>query len=270
MAGTRAEDERGIAGPLAGLYDVFVDWPGRLAREMPGLSARLAAAGARRVLDVGCGTGRHVRALLDAGFDAHGADVSEAMLAQAREHVGDPARLHAWRMGTPASAALSAAAPFDAITCLGNAWPSLLDDREIAATLAAFRRLLVPGGSILIGLKAVAIRRESGQPYLPLLKRMHAGEALFFVRFCDFSVAPSAAGGADLCDFHMTVLRGDAAAESPAAVLHSASRWRVWSPASLERCFGAAGLEARVSASLGDPEAPPTGEDVFVHATLPR
>jgi SAM-dependent methyltransferase len=270
MAGTKAADERGIAGPLAGLYDVFVDWPGRLAREMPGLSARLAAAGARRVLDAGCGTGRHVRALLDAGFDALGADASEAMLAQAREHVGDPARLHAWRMGTAASAELEAAAPFDAITCLGNVWPSLVDEREIAATLAAFRRLLAPGGSVLIGLKAVAIRRESGMPYLPLLKRMHAGEALFFVRFCDFAITRDVAGDADLCDFHMTVLRGDAAAESPAAVLHSTSRWRVWSPASLERCFRAAGFDAHVSASLGDPEAPPTGEDVFVHATLPR
>jgi hypothetical protein len=145
-------------------------------------------------------------------------------------------------------------------------WPSLREDREIAATLATFQRLLAPGGLVLLGLKAVAIRRETSSPYLPLLKREHEGEALFFVRFVDFEVPR--AGEADLCDFHMTVLRGDAASEDRAAVLHRASRWRVWSPETLERAFRGAGFDARVSASLGDPDARPTTEDVFVHARV--
>jgi len=260
-----APDARpGIAGPIADLYDVFIDWPGRLSREMPGLLKSLA--GARRVLDVGCGTGRHVQALREAGFDAHGADVSDEMLGKARELLGSDDKLHAWRMGDAAGESLCAAAPFDAITCLGAAWSSLLTDREIGATLAMFQRLLAPGGKILVGLKAVAIRRETGSPYLPLLKREHDGEPLFFVRFLDFD------GGADdtVCDFHMTVLRGDASRSEHEPALHRCSRWRVWSPESLERCFRSAGFEATVSASLGDPAVAPTGEDVFVHATAPR
>ena len=61
-------------GELASFYDVFVDWPGRLGREMPGLLRRLRAEGARRILDAGCGTGRHVAALREEGFLAYGAD----------------------------------------------------------------------------------------------------------------------------------------------------------------------------------------------------
>jgi hypothetical protein len=38
-------------------YDRFVDWPGRLAAELPFIERQLRAVGARRVLDAACGTG---------------------------------------------------------------------------------------------------------------------------------------------------------------------------------------------------------------------
>ena len=268
MANTEHK-EHGIDGPMAGYYDVFVDWPGRLGRELPGLTHTLRAAGAARVLDAGCGTGRHVGALLEAGFDAYGADVSDDMLTKAREHVGEPERFFAWRMGEAPGADLRAAAPFDAITCLGNVWPSLHDDATLDRALAGLRGLLAPGGLLLVGLKAVAIRRAPKNPYLPLLKRERDGEPLFFVRFVDFDV-PRDADGLDLCDFHMTILRGDARSDEREAVLHRASRWRVWSPETLSRRFADAGFDVQVSASLGDANVAPTSEDVFVHATAPR
>ncbi|MGQ9804240.1 MAG: hypothetical protein ACUVSH_10470 [Anaerolineae bacterium] len=40
-------------------YDRFVDWPGRLAAEVPFIVQRLQRVGARRVLDAACGTGMH-------------------------------------------------------------------------------------------------------------------------------------------------------------------------------------------------------------------
>jgi len=259
-----------IEGRMAELYDVFVDWEGRLGREMPGLTRRLREVEARRVLDLGCGTGRHVRALLDAGFDAHGADVSADMLAQARACVGDDARLHAWRLGDPPPATLPAAGPFDAITCLGNVWPQVIADADVAAAIAAIRDLLRPGGLLLVGLKAVAVRREAGNPYLPLLKREHEGRTLFFVRFADFAV-PAGDDGAELCDFHMAVVAGDGAdGHEPTALLHRVSRMRVWSPGGLEAVFAAAGFtHVHASARLDDPAVAPEWEDVFVHARVP-
>lgn len=41
--------------------------------------------GARQVLDLGCGTGRHARALLDLGLEVVGVDLSGAMASRARE-----------------------------------------------------------------------------------------------------------------------------------------------------------------------------------------
>ncbi len=259
-------EREGFAGEVADLYDVFVDWPGRLGREMPGLAESLRAAGAGRVLDVGCGTGRHVKALLDEGFDAFGADASDAMLAKARDHVGDGERFFSWRLGEPPPESVRDAAPFDGIIALGNVWTLLSDASDVEAAGAALRELVAPSGLVLLGLKAVAVRRETGDPYLPLLRRTHEGEAIFFVRFVDFALEAD-----ELCDFHMTVLRGDAASEAPEAHLHRTSRWRVWNPESLRESLQRAGFaDVRVSARLDDPDAPPTGEDVFVHARASR
>lgn len=245
---TRPPDPLGIHGPMADLYDVFVDWDGRLGREMPGILKRLREVGARRVLDAGCGTGRHVAALLREGFDAHGADVSEEMLAQARAFTGAAERFHPWRMGDEPP---PLGAPFDAFLCLGNAWPQIT---EVDATLAAVLRLLRPGGLVLVGLKAVEIRRATKDPYMPLLKRVHDGRPLWFVRFVDFD--PTDAAFADL---HMVVV-GD-------TMLHRSTRMRVWSPETLSAAFERAGFsDVSVSARIGEPGMAPATEDVFVHA----
>lgn len=250
---THPPEPQGIRGPMADLYDVFVDWKGRLDREMPGIVKRLREAGARRVLDAGCGTGRHVAALLREGFDAHGADVSEEMLAQARALTNTPSRLHLWRMGDPPPASLLAA-PFDAVLCLGSAWPLIT---ELDATFAAIRRLLRPRGLVLVGLKAVEIRRAAKDPYMPLLKRMHEGRPLWFVRYVDFDPGDPA-----FADLHMVVV-GD-------TVLHRSSRMRVWSPEALRQAFERAGFsDVSVSARIGEPGVEPVTEDVFVHARAP-
>jgi SAM-dependent methyltransferase len=234
---------------MADLYDVFVDWPGRLEREMPGILKRLREAGARRVLDAGCGTGRHVEALLREGFDAHGADVSEEMLGKAQSLV-PASRLHLWRMGDPPPRSLLAT-PFDAFLCLGNVWPQIL---EPGTTLAAIRRLVRPGGLVLVALKAVEIRRASKDPYLPLLKRMHEGRPLWFVRFVDFEEG-------EFAHLHMAVV-GD-------TTLHRSTPIRVWSPETLRQAFERAGFrDVSVSGRIGDPGAAPATEDVFVHARV--
>ena len=110
---------------------------------------------------------------------------------------------------------------------------------------------------VLAGLKAFAVRRESGNPYLPLLVREHEGERLFFVRFVDFGDPAD-----DVCGFYMQVVR-----ENGEIAHHWYGPVRAWSPATLRDSFAAAGfVDVAVSGSLGDREVPATTEDVFVHA----
>jgi SAM-dependent methyltransferase len=241
-------------GAMVNLYDVFVDWKGRLGREMPGLVGRLRAAEAKRVLDVGCGTGRHVAALLVEGFDAFGADLSDEMLQQAEAFTGEPDRFFNWRLGDEPPEVPA----FDAIISMGNVWPSVVEDADVERSCAAFRRLLRPGGLLVMGLKALALRRESGNPYLPLLRREKDGRGVHFVRFVDFAPDPP------LCNFHMLVVPDDD------DVLHIAHRMRAWSPDELARTFTRAGFsDVRASGSLEDPGAAPATEDIYLHATAP-
>jgi len=45
--------------PFSADYDRFVDWPGRLAAELPLIERQLQGVGAHRVPDAACGTGMH-------------------------------------------------------------------------------------------------------------------------------------------------------------------------------------------------------------------
>jgi len=65
-------------------YDRFVDWPARLAVELPFIERQLQAVGARRVLDAACGTGVHAIALAQRGYQVAGADLSAGMIERAR------------------------------------------------------------------------------------------------------------------------------------------------------------------------------------------
>jgi SAM-dependent methyltransferase len=263
----------GIRGELSRLYDAFVDWPGRLGREVPGIERHLAAAGARKVLDLGCGTGRHVHALVERGYDAHGADASQDMLAQAGALLGGSARLHPWTLGEPPTATVRAQAPFDAVIALGNVWPLLVAEREVRGAAEGLRAVLRPDGLVLLGLKAFAVRRASGDPHLPLLRREHEGRALWFLRFLDWNRPPLADGTA-VGALHMAVVAGDVPPDGRdtegEALLHRASLVRLWSPDGLAAWWRERGFEdVRVSGRLDDPQTPALSEDVFVSCRAP-
>jgi ubiquinone/menaquinone biosynthesis C-methylase UbiE len=57
--------------------------------EFPATTELVPDVAGERVLDAGCGTGAYSTWLVDAGADVVGVDVSEAMLAQARDAVDD-------------------------------------------------------------------------------------------------------------------------------------------------------------------------------------
>jgi len=145
-------------------YDRFVDWDGRLAAEMPFIEQRLQAAGAQRVLDAACGTGRHAIALAEKGYQVVGADGSPGMIERARANASDAGHsdlrfmvagfgeltrsldlVAGKRRGTEGTSAR-----FDAVLCLGNSLPHVLTPVELAVTLEDFNNCLRDGGLLLV------------------------------------------------------------------------------------------------------------------------
>jgi trans-aconitate methyltransferase len=76
------------------LYEARFPDPDHLAARWTEDCLRRNVAG-RRVLDLGCGTGRDAAHLHRAGRTVTGADLSEAMLAHARTHHPGPTYVHA-------------------------------------------------------------------------------------------------------------------------------------------------------------------------------
>ena len=104
-----------------------------------------------RVLDVACGTGILLRQLLALvpGVEAYGVDGSADMLVQARMALKGQPHVHLERaqIGTGETANLPfAQETFDLITCTN----ALHDLQDPAVILAGLRRLLAPGGQLVI------------------------------------------------------------------------------------------------------------------------
>ncbi|KXK63007.1 methyltransferase [Micromonospora rosaria] len=102
------------------------------------------AAGGGPVADVGCGAGRITAHLHDLGIDAFGIDLSPRMIEVARrDHPG-----LRFEVGCMTDLDLADASVTGLV-----AWYSLIHvpDHRVGAVLAHFRRVLRPGGPLLLG-----------------------------------------------------------------------------------------------------------------------
>jgi SAM-dependent methyltransferase len=122
---------------------------GDFARDAaPGVLARIRSAGFARglVVDLGCGSGIWARALLDAGLDVLGIDLSEDLLAIARRRAPQARFV----VGSLLDVTLP---PCVAVTALSEVVNYAADPRLGRAALAALARrvhaALVPGGLLL-------------------------------------------------------------------------------------------------------------------------
>jgi SAM-dependent methyltransferase len=249
-------------------YDRFVNWPARLAAELPFIEGQLQAVAGQgnrlaQVLDTACGTGMHAIALAQRGYAAAGADLSAGMIQRARANAATAGVSPRFETaGFEELARVFGPRGFDALLCLGNSLPHLLAPADLAAALDDFATCLRPGGLLLIqnrNFDAVLARRERWMEP----QAHHEGEAEWlFLRFYDFD--PDG-----LLTFNIVTLHRAAAA--PWAQQITATRLRPLRQADLLAALGrAAFVDLTCYGDMaGAPFDPETSGNLVVAAKLP-
>ncbi|GAB3469888.1 hypothetical protein GCM10027519_42760 [Kineococcus endophyticus] len=138
---------------LAVLYDA-------LDSDRSDLAAYLALAEelrARRVLDIGCGTGTFAFLLAQLGHDVIGVDPAAASVQVARAKSG--AQQVRWLVGDMTSVQVG---DRDLVTMTANTAQLLVEPQAWAATLSACRAALVPGGYLVFESRRPSARAWEG------------------------------------------------------------------------------------------------------------
>ena len=186
-------------------YDLMVAWEERLGREESFFSRLFAESGAKRVLDAACGTGMHVIAFARAGLDCTGVDLSPVMIEKAWQNARD-AGVHA-RLEIAGFGELKrrVGGLFDAVTCIGNSLPHLLDDESLRTCLADFAALLVPGGLLVIQNRNYDRLLRERQRFMPPVSRVEPEGETLFLRITEYP--PAGAIAEEAIDFTLLTLR---------------------------------------------------------------
>jgi SAM-dependent methyltransferase len=159
-----------------------------------------------RILDIPCGTGRHALALAADGFDVIGLDLQPAYLRRARAE-GLAACAAADMRALPI-----ADAGCDLVLNLWNSLGYFLDAADEAAALAEFRRVLRPGGLVLVQQDLDAPAALEGR-WVQHMKAPLGEGALLLLR----QVPDAALGG--LCCLSWVMLPGEDPFQGPAFFL---------------------------------------------------
>jgi SAM-dependent methyltransferase len=137
---------------LASLYDlVHAD----IRDDIPFYVA-LAAETGGPVLELGCGSGRTLVPLAEAGYDIVGLDSSEEMLERARMRLERSSAADHARLVHADMTHFEFGATFPLITVPFHTWMHLTTGEAQLAALASIRRHLRPGGRLVIHLPAPA------------------------------------------------------------------------------------------------------------------
>jgi SAM-dependent methyltransferase len=144
------------------------------AQEVDFLVDALGLEAGMRVLDVGCGPGRHSLALARRGFDVLGVDRSPEFVALACEAAAtDGLAVEFEELDVRE---LEYVSEFDATVCLCQGGFGLLGGRDETAVFGRIARTLRPGGRLAVSAFSVAFalrHLEAGEEYDPATGVLH-------------------------------------------------------------------------------------------------
>ncbi|MBI5831128.1 MAG: class I SAM-dependent methyltransferase [Armatimonadetes bacterium] len=245
---------------LSAIYDRFIDWPARLARELPPLLAWLGEA--RAVADVACGTGGHSLALAQHGYTVTGFDISGSALDSARARAAETGSRAEFVKAGYGELAASGRGPFDAVISLGNSLPHVTDQPSLHAAFSDFGKALRPGGRLLLGMRNLPRAIAHGERWLPPKGCLDPdGTEWLFDRFYDWR-------SHGLVDFNFVVYRRAEAAQPWQREVHT-TRLRAWPLSVLTDLLDGWHDVALLANLAGQPFDPAGSGDLIISARRP-
>jgi SAM-dependent methyltransferase len=155
---TTSDPAQNAYATFAPYYDRFTadyEYDGWLAQ----IDDRARALGVfgRRLLDVGCGTGKSFAPLLGRGYDITACDLSHEMVGLAREKFADEVD----DIFVADMRALPECGEFDLVTCIDDGINYLLSDEELVAAFQGVADALAPGGVYAFDVNSLKTYRTS-------------------------------------------------------------------------------------------------------------
>jgi SAM-dependent methyltransferase len=239
---------------MAPVYDDFTAhhdnefWIAELLKVLEGHGLR-----GRRLLDVGCGTGKSFMPMLSRGWEVTACDISPAMLALAREKAGEAVRLEVADMLD-----LPRFGEFDLVWALDDAVNYLLSGEELQSALAGMRDNLAPHALLLFDLNTLHAYRTFGAA-TEVVER--GGRRLVWRGQATAEMAPGS-----LWESHLEVTpEEETLGQKPATLTH---RQRHFSEAEVLAALDRAGLERIAVYGHGHDGVPrqPLDEDAHTKA----
>jgi SAM-dependent methyltransferase len=155
---TTADPAQRAYASLAPFWDRFTAdydydlWLARIDRR-----ARTLGVFGRRLLDVGCGTGRSFAPMLGRGYDVTACDLSRDMVEVARGKFADVVD----ELFVADMRDLPACGEFDLVTCIDDAINYMLSDDELVAAFRGVANVLAPGGVYAFDVNSLKTYRTS-------------------------------------------------------------------------------------------------------------
>ncbi len=156
-------------------YDILVSWENRYNRETDFFKTVFQQFRIKSVLDCACGTGQHVIIFNEMGLDSYGSDLSPAMVKRAKLNARKYKAPPRFRTSSFTDLSKNYNKRFDALVCVGNSLPHVLQKSDLKKSISEFHKMLNPGGCLIIEQRNFDHMMKKRPRFLPMSMRESEG-----------------------------------------------------------------------------------------------